>query len=244
MRISMILTTTAIALIAATSVLANDVTSITQSGTSQTVTTDQSFGLNGSISIGQTGYNNAMLITQQDADTIDRGAGNYANTASITQAGHDNTINTTAPLFLTATGQNNNYANGTLTNSTLVNQKGDHNRLVYEQTGDGHALQIDQKGSGNSAEIGQEGNFNDTATLAQSGTNNTFEALQTAFGDQITSTQSGTTNLTSISQRASSQFAGTTQSGADNQLLIGQYSVGASANVIQSGVGNHISVVQ
>ena len=248
----------------ATPALAGNRVTVVQNGSTLIVQTIQDKGSNGLINIDQVGIRNTVRLDQNDVDGgLDRGAG-AATAAFITQAGHDNTINTFTTVTTPLLGQRETaYGQGNIT--VQISQDGDHNAANFDQSGDyqhiifyqqGHGNETDmaQADSGNNLDATQSGE-NNAARLKQPGTNGTMKLDQGGSNNQLASVQfgnsdfadlhqSGTGNYAAVNQYSDNDEALLNQHGTNGFVVVQQTTANAMANLSQVGTGNSITSVQ
>ena len=263
-RTYLALATTALALITSSTVLAGNRATIVQAGSTLTAQTTQNGGSNGKIDIDQSGERNVVRLVQSDVDNgLDRGNG-AATGAFITQAGHDNGINT----FVTGTapqlGQRElAYAQQNLI--VQVTQDGEHNAINFDQSGNYDSIVVFQHGSTNEVDVLQanSGNFinavqqgnNGAARFRQTGSYGNAKLNQSGNLNQIASNQSGDFDYADLYQSGSANYAAVNQYADHDETLLNQHgdnglvvvqqtTANANANLSQVGTGNVIFTTQ
>ena len=263
-RFSHLLTTTALALMAASPALAGNRATIVQAGSTLTAQTAQNGGSNGKIDIDQSGARNIVRLVQSDVDLgLDRGNG-AATAAFIVQAGHDNGINT----LVTATAPNlgqRELAYGQQNLIVQVTQDGEHNAINFDQSGNGHRIDVVQHGGNNEVDMlqmhdGNEQNIiqqgtNGAARFRQTGSYGTAKLNQSGNLNQIASNQSGDFDYADLYQSGSANYAAVNQYADHDEALLNQHgdnglvvvqqtTANANANLSQVGTGNVIFTTQ
>ena len=263
-RFSHLLTTTALALMAASPALAGNRATIVQAGSTLTAQTAQNGGSNGKIDIDQSGARNTIRLVQADVDLgLDRGNG-AATAAFITQAGHDNGINTSANFTAPQLGQRET-AYGQQNLIVQVTQDGEHNTVNFDQSGNGHRIDVVQHGATNQADLFQANDGNQqnviqqgtngaarfrqtgnegTAKLNQSGNLNQIASNQSGDFDYADLYQSGSANYAAVNQYADHDEALLNQHGDNGLVVVQQTTANANANLSQVGTGNVIFTTQ
>ncbi len=240
-------TTTALALVLATSAYANDST-ISQIGATNFATVDQTGGNNGTSNVNQTGSDDFASVTQSDGPggsnnaDIDQLGGSGVQTATITQSngstgGSSATVGTPGGPTNNATILQDSVQGG---NEAVIDQDGDGNS-AWAQQGPGAAFNVFPPFGGGPTTPGDI--TNSFSIIDQNGSSNMATTMQ------IVGSNGGDNNLADILQSGTSNEAAIKQgTGAINSVWFipnpASNDNNNTAFITQSGVGNFSDVEQ
>ena len=258
----------AVALLWAPAALAANKATLSQTGANQALSVDQTPGNDGTAVVIQSGGSNVIEIYQDDVEGLAPRA-SPSNLVDIQQAGTHNLINTVsfdgAPL-----GQRNTLL-GSITNTMLVKQAGDSNKIAYSQIGydnygainqgfgvsrtasDHNIVSLSQEKAGNSAHIDQAGSSNFVGARQLSDHNNLVVDQQGAQNDLIVNQhqddnavidQSGLSNSIHLLQLGNFDDATIEQGGDSNDISLTQVDSHNTAAIYQTGSLNDLKILQ
>ncbi|TVV76224.1 beta strand repeat-containing protein [Sphingomonas solaris] len=224
----------------------DNVADVTQDGDSDSFIT-QSDGDNSSAFVNQSGGSFNLSVVNQS-----KGTGAILSTVDVRQIGSDNRSGATQ------TGQG---ANATVRQTqTLGASNGDRSNLssieqvafstaTVTQTGDENDSYLTQSSSngatGSTATVTQDGQRNASGiNQSASGTSNTATVAQTGTDQGSSLTQNSTDSAATITQSASFNQSFAVQSGTQQTLFVSQTGSDNMSGVDQSGSNNYASVSQ
>lgn len=239
----------------------NNQSTVTQNGTNQSATVDQSNGEDGASTIDQSGSNHTAKVTQGVAP-LGGDVGNSSlltqtgdlNDAEVEQSGASNesdikqaTFSNQAFVDQISDGADGNYAlidqTIGLDNKAQVTQRGNLNSSITIQGGESNIADVQSWGDGNASIVRQNvglfgGHTENRADVAQFGDDNSSLIEQGkdvigASGNQAAVKQEGDNNTSLIDQ-----------DGTNGKITVNQLTDNNYSTVTQDGVGNIAIVTQ